>query len=187
MFCVVGLGNPGTRYTETRHNIGFRVVERLATEHDTDIQRLQFQALTATISVGRTEVLLMKPQTYMNLSGHSVADACGSLGVANEGIVVAYDDVDLPLGRIRVRPGGSAAGHRGIASIIDALSSESFARVRLGVGRPAEGVDTAQYVLQDFAAAEHQLVEATVARAAAAIETLIEDGIEASMCAFNGA
>lgn len=187
MFCVVGLGNPGARYKETRHNIGFRVVERLGAGHNTDIRRLQFQALTATIAIGRTEVLLMKPQTYMNLSGESVDAARRALDIAPERIVVTHDDVDLPLGRIRVRPGGAAAGHRGIASIIETLGSESFARVRLGVGRPADGIDTAEYVLRDFDQSEQETLEAMVARASAAIEALVEDGVEASMRRFNGA
>jgi len=187
MFCVAGLGNPGGKYTSTRHNIGFRVVDRLAEAGSTRIRRREFLALTATIRIDRTEVLLMKPQTYMNRCGRSLEVACRTLGIPSERVIVVVDDADLPAGRVRIRRGGGTGGHRGIASIIEETGSRDFARVRLGIGRPPAGVELADYVLGDLDEQERAALDELVARGAEAVTEIITNGLEAAMQAFNAA
>ena len=186
-YCVAGLGNPGERYIPTRHNLGFRVADRLASERSTDIRRLEYQALTATVRIGRSEVLLMKPQTYMNRSGQSVSDAWHALALDARRLVVVYDDVDLPLGRIRIRRGGGSGGHRGVDSIIAQIGEAGFARVRIGVGRPPDGVAVDRFVLEPFADAEREVVDVAVERAARAACAIVTDGLEVAMQRFNAA
>lgn len=185
-FCIAGLGNPGEEYRLTRHNIGFRVVDALAARWKTDIRRTEFRALTAEGFFGRTMVLLMKPQTFMNASGRSVAPALALHGISPERFLAVYDDLDLPLGRLRVRADGGAGGHRGVASLIDELGSTAFARLRVGIGRPAEGEAVVDYVLSPFAADEAGTVDAAVERAADAVEGFLAQGVAAAMQAFNG-
>ncbi len=184
-YCVAGLGNPGERYTATRHNLGFRVADRLASECSTDIRRLEYQALTAIVRIGRSEVLLMKPQTYMNLSGGSISAACSDLDISLERLVAIYDDVDLPLGRVRVRRGGGSGGHRGAASIVERLGGAEFPRVRIGVGRPPEGTPVDRFVLAPVAASEEAVLEEAVVRAADAVCVIVSEGIDAAMGRFN--
>ncbi len=186
-YCIAGLGNPGERYNGSRHNLGFRVVDEIARERSTDIRRLEYQALTAGLTVGRSEVLLMKPQTYMNRSGESVAEALGTLALDAAGLVVVYDDLDLPVGRIRVRRGGGSGGHRGVASIIESTGESGFTRVRIGIGRPPVGVAVEDFVLQRFEDAEMDTVESAVSRAAQAVSVIGEDGVEPAMRIFNPA
>ena len=185
MFCVVGLGNPGAEYTGTRHNLGFRVADELAARYDTRIRRRDYSALTATVRIGRTEVLLMKPQTYMNRSGRSVSAACSDLEIPIERVVVVYDDVDLALGRIRVRRGGGAGGHRGVLSIIEEVGGVEFPRVKVGVGRPPEGMPVDEFVLAPLPAAEDELLESAIARAAEAAAAIVSDGVDAAMQRYN--
>ena len=186
-YCIAGLGNPGERYNGSRHNLGFRVVDEIARERSTDIRRLEYQALTAGLTVGRSEVLLMKPQTYMNRSGESVAEALGTLALDAASLVVVYDDLDLPVGRIRVRRGGGSGGHRGVASIIESTGESGFTRVRIGIGRPPVGVAVEDFVLQRFEDAEMDTVESAVSRAAQAVSVIGEDGVEPAMRIFNPA
>ncbi len=187
MYCVAGLGNPGEKYKRTRHNLGFRVVDRLARERGRGIRRKEFRALTAAVEIGRTEVLLLKPQTYMNASGASVRAACAGLGIPSEHVIVVCDDADLELGRVRVRPRGGSGGHRGLASIISELGTEEFVRVRLGVGRPPEGADMSEHVLQSATGSEAAVLDALVERGTRAVETVVERGVDAAMQEFNGA
>lgn len=185
-FCVAGLGNPGEEYRWTRHNIGFRVVDALAARWNVDIRRTEFRALTAEGIFDRTMVLLMKPQTYMNASGRSVAPALAHYGVPPERCIAVYDDLDLPLGRLRVRAGGSAGGHRGVASLIQEIGTAGFPRVRVGIGRPAEGEAVIDYVLSGFAADDDEAVAGTIERCADAVECILQRGVPAAMQAFNG-
>ena len=185
MFCVAGLGNPGERYRDTRHNLGFRVAERLAERCNTSIRRSEFRALTAATTIGRSEVLLLEPQTYMNLCGGSIDSACSFHGIPTDRLIVAFDDADLPLGRLRIRRGGGTGGHRGIASIIAALGNADFVRVRLGLGRPAAQVELSDWVLQPIPDEERQALETLVERAADAVTEVIEHGVEVAMRAFN--
>ena len=187
MVCVVGLGNPGEKYKATRHNLGFRVADELAKRCNTRIRRREYQALTATVRIGRSEVLLLKPQTFMNLCGRSVAAASGSLGIPANRLIVVYDDADLTLGRVRVRRGGSAGGHLGVASMIEELGSREFVRIRLGIGRPAAGVELAEWVLGSPDAAEETELMALVERGSDAVVETIVHGPERTMQKFNAA
>jgi PTH1 family peptidyl-tRNA hydrolase len=187
MFLVAGLGNPGEKYRITRHNLGFRVADTLAERSSTRIRRREFQALTAIVTIGRSEVLLFKPQTYMNRCGGSVHAAAGNLGITFDRLIVVYDDADLPLGRLRVRRGGSAGGHRGVASIIEDAATRDFVRVRLGIGRPPEGRELADWVLEEPAIQESRRLEELASRGADAVTELITAGIDSAMQKFNGA
>ena len=184
-FCVVGLGNPGEEYRATRHNVGFEVADELAARWKTDIRRTEFRALTAEAKPGRSMVLLMKPQTFMNASGRSAAEALSFHGLAPVDLLAIYDDLDLPLGRTRVRPDGGAGGHRGVASLIEELGTTTFTRVRVGIGRPAEGRAVIDHVLTPFLPEEMDAARAGVVRAADAVESILESGIERAMETFN--
>lgn len=185
-FCVVGLGNPGGEYERTRHNVGFQVLDRLAARKTIDIRRLEFEALTARAELGRSMVLLVKPQTFMNASGRSAAAALAELGLGPERLLAVYDDLDLPVGRLRIRAEGGAGGHRGVASLLQELGSPSFGRLRVGIGRPAEGSSVLEHVLSPFADSELAEVDRVVDRAADAVECIVTDGITRAMEAFNG-
>lgn len=187
MFLVAGLGNPGGKYSTTRHNLGFRVADTLAERSSTRIRRREFRALTAIVTIGRSEVLLLEPQTYMNLCGGSVHAACGTLGISFDRLIAVYDDVDLPLGRLRVRRGGSAGGHRGVASIIEACGMATFVRVRLGIGRPPAGVEMADWVLEEPGEDERGQHDELVVRGADAVTEIIAAGVDSAMQKFNGA
>jgi len=181
---IVGLGTPGREYARTRHNVGFLVADRLARQAGLKFTHRGSQAHVATGSFGGTPIALAKPQTWMNNSGDSVRGLARRLGLKAEDIVVVYDDVDLPVGRLRLRGGGSSGGHRGVKSIIDRLGSDAFARVRIGIGRP-EPRDTVDYVLSTFDREEQALIDDAVTRAVNAIEALLTAGIEPAMNQYN--
>jgi PTH1 family peptidyl-tRNA hydrolase len=188
VFCIVGLGNPGQEYERSWHNVGFRVVDEIAARCGVSIRRRCYRALTVETMIGRAEVLLLKPQDYMNRSGESVAAACRELTIPIERVVVAFDDADLPLGRLRIRKGGGSGGHRGLASIIETTGSAEFVRVRLGIGRPASGdVDLATHVLSPIPPDREAAARELFTRAAEAIEHIVTDGVDAAMRQFNGA
>ncbi len=186
-FCVVGLGNPGEEYNGTRHNVGFEVVDMVAARAAIDIRRPEFRALTAAVRICRSMVIVMKPQEYMNCSGRSVADALGALGIPASGLVVVHDDLDLPLGRLRIRVGGGSGGHRGVASVLEEVGDDRFVRVRVGVGRPAPGIPTVEYVLTPFTKAEADEAAQAVSRAADAVTTIVCECPQAAMEKFNRA
>jgi len=162
------------------------VVDEVAARLKIDIRRPEFRALTAEGNISRSMVLLMKPQTFMNASGRSAADALTSLGLSPERLIAVYDDLDLPVGRLRVRSDGGAGGHRGVASLIEHLGTGAFARVRVGIGRPPEGVAVVDFVLSAFDAAQADDVARAVTRAADAVERIVRDGTTPAMQAFNG-
>jgi PTH1 family peptidyl-tRNA hydrolase len=183
---VVGLGNPGEEYAEHRHNVGFRVVEALSRKHGLTFARQK--AARARVAMGQIdshEVVLAKPLTFMNLSGKSVSRLSQAHEIPSERILVVYDDLDLPLGRLRLRPEGGTGGHRGVRSIIGFLGTQSFPRLRVGIDRPPGRMDPAEYVLRPFAGDQEVLVAGVVARAAAAIECWLAHGIVAAMDRFN--
>jgi PTH1 family peptidyl-tRNA hydrolase len=184
---VAGLGNPGKRYERTRHNLGFSVVDYIARQIDVRVTSKRGNSLIAESSWHGEKLVLAKPQAYMNRSGDSVKALMREFGAGAEELIVVYDDLDLPFGRIRIRPSGSAGGHRGVASIIDSLAGAPFYRVRMGIGRPPDGVDPAEYVLEPFSPEEALQVGAIVERAAKAVLSLIEHGGPASMGHFNRA
>jgi PTH1 family peptidyl-tRNA hydrolase len=185
---VVGLGNPGDEYATHRHNIGFRVVDALARAHGLEFSRQK--TARARVAVGRIAgrpVILAKPQTFMNLSGQSVRRLSRAHGILPESILVVYDDLDLPLGRLRLRPDGGSGGHKGMQSIIDSLGTQSFPRLRVGIDRPPSHVDPADYVLHPFDREQQPLVAGVVERAVAAVELWLAAGIVAAMDEFNRA
>ena len=183
---VVGLGNPGEQYENTRHNVGFQVADELAERADIPVQRLKFRALTGTAELGGEKVLLLKPVTYMNLSGEAVGEAARFYKVPPERVLVVSDDVSLPVGRLRVRRGGSAGGHNGLKSIIQHLGTDQFPRVKIGVGaKPHPDYDMADWVLGKFTGEDKKTIDEAVKRAADAVECYIRDGADRAMNRFN--
>lgn len=189
---VVGLGNPGAEYAGTRHNLGFRVVELLAQRHGVRLNRklpgcppgIARAVAAGAGSIEEAAVVLAQPQTYMNLSGRAVAPLARFLGRSPERVLVVYDDMDLPPGRIRVRSGGGAGGHNGIRSLIGSLQTQEFPRVRIGVGRPAPG-EAIDHVLSGFSQEERPVIDQAIPAAADAVETILRDGLEAAMNRYN--
>lgn len=185
-FLIVGLGNPGSEYASHRHNIGFQVVQALATAHSLAFaRRRRAKARIAEGRIGPRQVLLAKPHTFMNLSGKTVGRLSRAHEIPSEHILVIYDDLDLPLGRLRLRPEGGSGGHRGMRSIIEALGTQAFARLRVGIDRPPGSMDPAEYVLQPFTEEEAALAGTAVERAVAAVECWLSEGIVAAMDHFN--
>ena len=184
---VVGLGNPGPKYAWTRHNMGFLVVDELAERADIPVQRLKHKALTNTALIGGQAVLLMKPTTYMNLSGEAVGQAAQFYKIPPERVLVVSDDVALPQGKLRIRRAGSAGGHNGLKSIIAHLGTDQFPRVKVGVGdKPHPDSDMAGWVLGKPSGEDRKVMEAAIHRAADAVTLLLEKGVDAAMAGFNG-
>ena len=189
---IVGLGNPGPEYAHSRHNIGFQVADLLAQRHDLEFDRFQKRA---RLAIGRVRApsgpelrtLVAKPMTYMNASGEAVAQLAAFYKIAPADILVVFDDLDLPIGRIRLRPGGGSGGQKGMQSIIKHLGSEAFPRVRIGIGRPPGQMDPADYVLRPFSPDQEAEMTFVRIRAAEAIEMWLDAGIEAAMNQFNSA
>jgi PTH1 family peptidyl-tRNA hydrolase len=177
---IVGLGNPGPGYAHNRHNAGFQVVNLLAQTHGLTFDRQRAKGLLALGQIVGREVALLKPQTYMNLSGEAVAGAARFYRVSPGDILVIYDDLDLPLGHLRLRPGGGSGGHKGMHSVIADLGTEEFPRLRIGVGRPNHG-DPVDYLLSDFAPGELPAMEETYNAAAATVELYLQKGLAAAM------
>jgi len=184
LYLIVGLGNPGRRYACNRHNVGFQTVDHLARQHGLAFARRKGKAKVAEGTVASRRVMLVKPQTYMNLSGESVASLARFFRVPSEHVLVIYDDLDLPLARLRLRPEGGPGGHKGLKSIIERLGTQAFPRLRVGIGRPLRG-DPVDYVLQDFAADEWSEVEVALDRAVAAVEHWLTYGVDSAMNVFN--
>ncbi len=182
---IVGLGNPGREYRNNRHNVGFMLLDRLAVKFDARFTRLQSQALVTLCAWEGRTITLAKPQTFMNLSGRAIRGLVRFYKLPLEALLVIYDDLDLPLGTIRLRPDGSSAGHRGMESIIEHLGTDRFPRLRLGIGRPPGRMDAREYVLQDFADEEMPVVSGMLNRAAEATLTWITAGLETAMTRFN--
>ncbi|HEV2854847.1 MAG TPA: aminoacyl-tRNA hydrolase [Thermoanaerobaculia bacterium] len=199
MRLILGLGNPGEEYRATRHNVGFRVAEELARRWEIPLDRLDCNALAGSKALGEAPlggnpgdqtVLLAKPQTYMNRSGYAARCFAERFGLEPSAVLVVYDEVNLPLGKLRLRRSGSPAGHRGLESVIENLRSADVPRLRLGVapreGRPPGGEDLVEFVLSPFAPEELEAVDEMVRRAADACETWVREGAEVAMNRHNG-
>jgi len=184
-YLIVGLGNPGPKYAANRHNVGFRCLERVAVTHDLAFDKRQKRARIAVGTVRGQRVILAKPQTFMNESGRAVVPLARFYKVQLEHLLAVYDDLDLPLGTVRLRPEGGSGGHKGMRSIIEHLGTQDFPRLRIGIGRPPGRMDPAAYVLQDFSAEEEPLLEDVLERAVVAIETWLAEGIGAAMERYN--
>jgi len=185
MKLIVGLGNPGLGYRRTRHNIGFMVVTELARLRDITLRRARFQCTGGEGEIGKERVILARPYTFMNASGECVAGLVRHHECPLSDLLVVCDDVNLPLGKLRLRRSGTAGGHNGLTSIIQRLQSEDFPRLRVGVGGPPEGVDMMKYVLGVFRRGEWPAVEEAIGRAVQAIETWVYHGVEEAMNRFN--
>lgn len=186
MYVVVGLGNPGKQYDKTRHNVGFDVIDILAKEYDISVSKIKHKALIGEGRVGSEKVLLVKPQTYMNLSGETLIDIYNYYKVDMENIIVIYDDIDLDVGKIRIRKKGSGGTHNGMRSIIKCLGANDFPRVRVGVSKPRPGQDLADFVLSRFKKEESEDVELGLEKAAKAVDVMIRDNIDLAMNKYNG-
>jgi peptidyl-tRNA hydrolase, PTH1 family len=185
-FLIVGLGNPGRKFEHNRHNVGFMLLNRLAEKLGESFGRVESRALVAKATYQGQHILLVKPQTYMNNSGSAVSSLMRFYKVPLENLLVSYDDVDLPLGTLRIRPFGGSAGQKGMQSIIERLGTDEFPRLRLGTGRPPGRMEAADYVLQNFPPSEADLLAETLDRAVGATLTFIRDGLDKAMTLFNG-
>jgi len=185
-YLIAGLGNPGREYRENRHNIGFMALDRLAVRLGLSYSRLESKALLTKGEHQGRRLLLAKPQTYMNLSGQAVGALLRYYKVPLENLLVIYDDVDLPLGSLRLRPGGGSSGQKGMASIIERLGSQDFPRLRIGIGRPPGRMEAAAYVLEDFSRQEAEVLPEILDRSAEAVLTFTVEGLAAAMNRFNG-
>ncbi len=185
MKLIVGLGNPGSRYSHSRHNVGFRCVDRMAREWDIKLAQRRKTVVLGEGHVGGELVVLAKPRTYMNCSGKGIKYLLTRFHAAPGDLLIIHDDMDLPPGKIRIRPGGSGAGHRGLESIIDTVSSQEFPRARVGIGKPPVDVEGADYVLETVPSEERQVLEGAVEVMPEAVLCLLRDGIEAAMNKFN--
>lgn len=184
MYIVAGLGNPGREYENTRHNVGFDVIDLLAKKYNIEVNRLKFKGEYGETTIGQDKVLFIKPNTYMNLSGESLGEISKFFKVPSTNIIVIQDDVDLPLGRLRIRTTGSAGGHNGLKSIIAHLGTEDFVRIRIGVGQPAQDMIT--HVLGKIPKEQQQVLNLVYKAASEAVEIVIKEGSEAAMNKFNG-
>ena len=195
MKLIVGLGNPGRAYAHNRHNIGFRCISYLARLHSIPVKRQQCHSQVGSGAIAGVEVLLAKPRTFVNLSGEAVGRLMRSYGIPVADLIVIHDDLDLPLGKLRLRAGSSAGGHRGVNSIISALESEDFCRIKVGIGRPTkeDGAPitdedaVVRHVLGDFTPEEEKLIKPAVARVAQAVQCILTEGITSAMNKFNRA
>ena len=192
MKLIIGLGNPGKEYAHNRHNVGFRCINYLAKIHSIAVKQHQCQSQIGVGEIAGKKVVLAKPKTYMNNSGNAVGRLVQKYGISIEDIIVIYDDMDLPIGKVRLRQVGRSAGHKGIKSIISALRSEEFLRIRLGIGRPPGEQDSSSkedivinYVLSDFTPEEDGVIKPVIAKASDAVECILREGLLSAMNKFN--
>lgn len=183
---IAGLGNPGGKYENTRHNVGFLTVDRIAARYNIKVTKLKHKALSGDGKIGESRVLLVKPQTFMNLSGESIRDIIEWYKLPVGRLIAVYDDVDIPLGKVRVRPGGSSGTHNGMRSLLYQLQSDAFPRVRIGIGKPPEGWELADFVLSRFDTAETSVINECIGKAADAVEEIVKSGINSAMNRYNG-
>ena len=186
-FCIVGLGNPGSKYRDTRHNIGFRCVDTYAAHHGISFDKKQANALIARGTIHGNQVTLVKPQTYMNLSGDSVGALLSFYKIPTENLLVIFDDLDLPVGTLRIRAEGGSSGQKGMKHIIQRIGTQNFNRIRFGIGRPPGRMDAAAYVLLPFSSGDEAiLVEETVQRVITTLDLWLTAGINQAMNEQNG-
>jgi len=183
---IVGLGNPGLAYRHNRHNVGFMVADALADKLEIPLKRVQFKAQIGNGKLEDIPIIIAKPLTFMNNSGEAVAPLVHYFKVPLERLLVIHDDMDLPLGTLRMRPSGGSAGHNGMLSIFDKLGTNAIPRLRVGIGRPPGRMDPADYVLQDFPKSEEELLSMVIAQACEAALAFITNGLEKAMNTYNG-
>lgn len=184
-FIVAGLGNPGREYARHRHNVGFMVVNELAQRHDVTSMRRQGKSLVTELLLGKMQVVLAKPQTFMNCSGEAVAELVHFFNLPLERLLVVFDDLNLPMGVMRVRMEGGSGGQKGMMSVIDQLDSRAIPRIRVGIDRPPGRMDAADYVLKPFSGQQSEVITNMLPLVADAIETVVREGIVTAMDKFN--
>lgn len=184
MFLIVGLGNPGSQYEDTRHNIGFKVVDNIAKEYNIEINRQKFKGVCGEGFINGEKVILLKPTTYMNLSGESIREVVDFYKLSNDNVLVIYDDISLDVGRLRIREKGSAGGHNGIKSIIAHLGTDIFPRIKVGVGQP--NVDLVNYVLGKFTKEEMEVLNESIDASTKAAKEIISNDVKTAMNIYNG-
>lgn len=188
IYVVAGLGNPGYRYKNTRHSVGFMVIDALAEKVGVNIRKnkkLKHKAIINEVNIDEKKILLVKPQTYMNASGESIKDIVENYKVPLNNLIILYDDADLPLGKIRIRRSGSAGTHNGMKSVIYHLQSEDFPRIRIGIGKPPPDMDIMDYVLGKFTIDETDVIHESILKAAEAAITIVKEGVDEAMAKFN--
>jgi PTH1 family peptidyl-tRNA hydrolase len=185
-YLLVGLGNPGREYRANRHNLGFMTIDQLSQALGIRLSRVQSRALVGIGALDENKIVLAKPQTYMNLSGQAVSSLLRFYKIPLERLLVIHDELDLPLGTLRLRPVNGSAGNKGLASIIQQLGTQEFPRLRIGIGHPPGQMSGADYVLQDFPPAEQELLEMVLKRAVEAAQVFVSSGLETAMNQYNG-
>ncbi len=185
MHVIVGLGNPGKTYANTRHNVGFDTIDLLAERNNIRVNKIKFKAVYGEGNISGEKVILVKPQTYMNNSGETVRDIANFFKLQPKDIIVIVDDIDIDFADIRIRKKGSAGSHNGLKSIIALLGSQDFPRIKIGIGERYQGQKLSDFVLSRFSKDERKIIEETLTYSAQAVETILKDGIEASMNQFN--
>ncbi len=186
MYIIAGLGNPGRKYVGTRHNMGFEALDAVAAKYDIDIKKVKFNAIYGEGTIEGEKVVLVKPQTFMNLSGESIREFKSWYKAEDSQIIIIYDDVSLPIGKMRIRPKGSAGGHNGMKSIIYQLNSDTFPRIKIGVGSPENpDYDLADYVLGRFTKSEVDALVPIAVKTAEAVGEIIKNGTAQAMAKFN--
>lgn len=186
MFLIAGLGNPEGKYEHTRHNIGFRMVEALAERHNISFSDTKLKGMVGKGMIGGEKVVLVKPMTYMNLSGECIRAVCDFYKIEPEEVIILFDDISLDVGKLRIRKKGSAGGHNGIKSIIAHLNSENFMRIKFGVGDKPKGADLANYVLGHFTKDEEAIIEEKLKTVCDAVECMVTEGADSAMNKYNG-
>jgi PTH1 family peptidyl-tRNA hydrolase len=184
MFLIVGLGNPGEKYDKTRHNIGFDSIEFIKNKYNIDLNRRKFKGIYGDGIIANEKVILLKPETYMNLSGESIREVCNFYKIDNKNIIVIYDDVSLEVGRLRIRNKGSAGGHNGIKSIISEISTDEFPRIKVGVGQPQYNL--VDHVLGTFNTEDRQVIEKVFNVVSDSVECIIKSNVQEAMNKYNG-
>ena len=182
---VVGLGNPGPKYAQTRHNVGFWCIDALAEKYSVKLDRKHNTTMIGECQIGTHRVILAKPRTYVNRSGDSVNYLLNRYKSRRDNILILYDDINLPIAKLRLRNGGSAGGHNGVKSIIETLGSHDFPRLRIGVGKPREGVDQVEYVIGNLPRSEHKLIAITIDNISDIVESILFEGLDVAMSRFN--
>ena len=185
MWVIVGLGNPGKKYAGTRHNVGFVLIQRLADKHNAKLKKRKYSAKAAQVELTNGPALLVKPWTYMNRSGEAVNGVIGGTGVNLDRLLVVYDDLDIPLGEIRIRKAGGPGTHKGMASIVQEIDSTEFPRIRIGIGPLPPGIDATDFVLDDFPKEENPILEDCLIVAEEAVDLIMMSGVEEAMNRFN--
>lgn len=185
MYLIVGLGNPEKDYAGTRHNMGFDVINEISKEYNIPVEKSKFKGLYGSGIIENEKVILLKPQTFMNLSGESVREIMDFYKISTEEVIIIYDDVDIPVGNIRIRKTGSAGSHNGMKSVVSHLGTSNFYRIRVGIGSPDENVDMINYVIGHVSKEEHKILEEGITKAKNAVVEIIKNDIDKAMNKFN--